>query len=274
MIELVVNADDLGRSPQTNAGIFKAFRSGIVTSASLMTNMPAFEEAVSGAEELQLPLGLHLNLTEGRPLCPAGAIPTLVNEEGQFFGKTDFFLRLKQGKISLEDVRREVTVQTERALQFGLRLDHLDGHHHVHAVPPVYAVSAETARKAGIPFMRVVSPPRFLFPIRAFAQQAATCVSLKRVKGLAGADHFWGFELWLVENKEAALLRLIDLLRPGLNELMCHPAAGGSNEGRTAELEALCSERVKEKLMRRRVRLCSFSAAEAVRGERKRCSAN
>jgi predicted glycoside hydrolase/deacetylase ChbG (UPF0249 family) len=58
---LIVNADDLGLTPEVNAGVFAAHEQGIVTSASLMVGRPA---APAAAEELatcpDLAVGLHL----------------------------------------------------------------------------------------------------------------------------------------------------------------------------------------------------------------------
>ncbi len=47
---LVVNADDFGRSRSINAAVIRAHKEGILTSASLMVNEPAFGEAVELAK--------------------------------------------------------------------------------------------------------------------------------------------------------------------------------------------------------------------------------
>jgi chitin disaccharide deacetylase len=61
---LIVNADDFGASNGINRGILEAHQRGIVTSTSLMVNMPAANEAVvlsRGAPDLSV--GLHVNFT-------------------------------------------------------------------------------------------------------------------------------------------------------------------------------------------------------------------
>ncbi|MDP2726767.1 MAG: ChbG/HpnK family deacetylase, partial [Dehalococcoidia bacterium] len=71
---LIINADDLGLSPGVNTGIIEAHRQGVVTSASLMANLPGTAEAaVMARENPELGVGLHLNLTSGQQLtnCPA-----------------------------------------------------------------------------------------------------------------------------------------------------------------------------------------------------------
>ena len=53
---LIVNADDLGISVPVNLAIRRASRSGIVTSASLLANMPAFRHAVEEVARPEPPI--------------------------------------------------------------------------------------------------------------------------------------------------------------------------------------------------------------------------
>src|ERR687896_2728566 len=81
--QLVVNADDFGISRGVNRGIVEAHRSGLVTSASLMANLPAAEDALTRAATCpDLGLGLHLTLSAGRPLSPPEQLPSLVDGTG------------------------------------------------------------------------------------------------------------------------------------------------------------------------------------------------
>src|SRR4051812_35977187 len=83
--QLVVTADDFGISRGVNRGIVEAHRNGLVTSASLMPNLPSAEDALTRATTCpDLGLGLHLTLTAGRPLSPPDRVPTLVDADGQF----------------------------------------------------------------------------------------------------------------------------------------------------------------------------------------------
>jgi len=61
---LIVNADDFGASMGINRGILEAHQRGIVTSASLMVNMPAAKEAALLSRDVpDLSVGLHVNFT-------------------------------------------------------------------------------------------------------------------------------------------------------------------------------------------------------------------
>src|ERR1041384_1807606 len=82
---LIVNADDFGRSASINQAVIRAHREGILTTASLMVNEPAFAEAVALAKvNPRLGVGLHLTLLCGHSALSAEKIPRLVNPQNQF----------------------------------------------------------------------------------------------------------------------------------------------------------------------------------------------
>src|SRR5580658_1696400 len=82
---LIVNADDFGRSQSINLAVLRAYREGILTTASLMVNEPAADEAVRLARENpKLGVGLHLALVCGAAALPRERIPDLTGLDGRF----------------------------------------------------------------------------------------------------------------------------------------------------------------------------------------------
>ena len=78
MKRLIVNADDLGAGEARNAGIFDAIEAGSVTSVSILPNGPALEDALRGIRALRqknISVGVHFNISEGRPIESAAALP-------------------------------------------------------------------------------------------------------------------------------------------------------------------------------------------------------
>ena len=71
---VIVNADDFGFSAGISAGIIRAHREGIVTSTTVVANMPAAEQAVEMlADAPRMGVGVHLNACQGLPLSDAGS---------------------------------------------------------------------------------------------------------------------------------------------------------------------------------------------------------
>ena len=72
MIQLVINADDLGLHPRIDEGILRAHAEGVVTSATVLATGPNVSDAVARARAQKLALGVHLCVTTHlQPAAPA-----------------------------------------------------------------------------------------------------------------------------------------------------------------------------------------------------------
>ena len=276
--QLVVNADDFGISRGVNRGIIEAHQGGLVTSASLMANLPAAEDALTRATICpDLGLGLHLTLTAGRPLSPPEQVSTLVDGNGQFLVLGTLLARLSTGKVQGDQIRRELSAQIEWALRRGVRPDHVDSHHHVHVHPRVAPIVIALAREHQIGWVRCPAesgptPSVLALPAKDAARTVAISTfglvtrALVLRAGLRTTRHFRGIGLGMGFG-EAGLLRALGSLPPGLTELMTHPGHPDEElvrltvfaEGRDRELGALTSPAVRDAIRRRRVRLTSFA---------------
>jgi len=66
---LIINADDFGLTSGVNRAIVEANRSGVLTSATMMANAHAFEEAATLAQaQPELKTGCHVVLIDGEPV--------------------------------------------------------------------------------------------------------------------------------------------------------------------------------------------------------------
>jgi predicted glycoside hydrolase/deacetylase ChbG (UPF0249 family) len=128
---LIVNADDFGMSPGVSQGILEAHLNGIVTSTSVMINMPTAPDSIAQAKRLapRLGLGLHFTLSLGRPVSDPADVPSLVGDDGRFVSTLGALVD-RMPRFTAEDLRREMTAQFERFVQVvGTLPDHLDSHH-------------------------------------------------------------------------------------------------------------------------------------------------
>ncbi len=147
---VIINADDFGLSPAVNRGIVQAHRSGGVTSTSLMVNMPGFEDALRLAASVPgLSVGLHFNLTYGRPVSTPEQVASLIGADGLFH---------RSQPIELWHplhVERELSAQWRRMTDAGLRPTHLDSHHLLHQMHRmIYRVMVDKACREGVPLRR------------------------------------------------------------------------------------------------------------------------
>jgi predicted glycoside hydrolase/deacetylase ChbG (UPF0249 family) len=242
--KLIVTADDFGLTHGVNQAIVRAYREGIVTSASLMVNGSAFESAVALAKENSgFDVGLHLDLTDN-PIA--------------------FATRSIRGKITDVDLERQIRSQIEKVLNAGIPLTHIDGHKHVHVVPQVLRAICRIAPDYGIRAVRAVvervpalgrlvqSNGRAVLKQYLFGKAASGMWKLPE-SGFIVPDKFYGItQTGFLDF--AALRDIIRDLQPGVNELMCHPGYVDDELRRTPTRLQGQREHELELLTRREVR--------------------
>ncbi|RKH86780.1 ChbG/HpnK family deacetylase [Corallococcus sp. AB032C] len=277
---LIVNADDLGLHPSLDAGILKAHREGIVTSATLLAMGPSAAEAVGLAKAQGLAVGVHLALSTRLPCAaPAEAVRT-VAPGGRLRGNwAEFAKAWVTGRVRREELERELSAQLFRARELGARVDHLDGHQHLHLLPGVRSVVEGIAAREGLPLRWPDALPRASW-LRAPGPALKTTVlavlarTAPRARpGVRRVSAGGVFEAGRLD--ESALLSVLDSLPAGDFELGCHPGEGAPHVpedpawtyGWEAELAALTSPRVKAKLVERGITLANY-------GELQRASAS
>ncbi|MCI7238477.1 MAG: carbohydrate deacetylase [Anaerococcus sp.] len=150
MGKLVINADDFGICSGVNKGVVEAYNEGLLTSTTLMTNTPGFEEAVTLAKENPgLGIGIHLNLTFWYPINKD--LKTIVDENGKFRYLSFYESEENLDKIDLDEVYREWKTQIDKALDYGIKPTHLDSHHHINSVGQIKDVFLKLAKEYNLP---------------------------------------------------------------------------------------------------------------------------
>lgn len=235
---LICTADDFGLAPPVNEAVEEAHRHGILTSASLMVTGQAAADAVVRARRLpDLGVGLHLVLVDGRPASPPDEIPDLVTSNGRLhtnmaaIGARIFFQRHVQ-----RQVEREMRAQFTRFLATGLKLDHVNGHHHFHQHPTIVGMLVRMARDYGIASVRwPVEPPldswraqrnRPGLRLAIWLFSAARLLRMRQRLERAGIrcnDHIFGlYESGGMTHERVE--RFLTMLPQGVTEIYCHPA--------------------------------------------------
>lgn len=143
---IIVNADDFGLSSGCNHGILKAITQGVVTSTTLMMNMLGTDEAIQLAKTHGLDcVGIHLNLTTGVPLSPVDSVPSIISKSGKMT-KANF-----DALLPLDQVEAEWRAQIKAFMDSGLKMTHMDSHHHIHTAPHYLPLAQKLAREFQVP---------------------------------------------------------------------------------------------------------------------------
>lgn len=114
MQKIIVTADDYGMCDAVDKAIDEGIENGIITTTNVMLNMETLENARSLREKYpQISVGVHWNVTTGRPVSDAKSIPTLVDEDGKFWPISIFKKKYSEGVIDPSDLEHELEAQYE-----------------------------------------------------------------------------------------------------------------------------------------------------------------
>lgn len=258
MKRLIINADDLGADEARNEGIFQAIEAGVITSVSILPNGPALKDALSRIRSRKSPIscGMHFNLSEGQPV--SSGLRILTGPDGCFRGKK-FIHALLAGAATPElenEIRTEMAAQVKILRNAGLRIDHLNGHQHVHIFPAAVRPVMHAAKAYGIPWIRVPEEqpgeftaeslsPGALEEAQLFSSHAKAARLFLHSAGICTTDQFKG--LYFKGRLPASnWVKFINNLPDGVTELMVHPGlpAADPNAGPFSRFSTL--ERLRE----------------------------
>jgi len=282
---LIINADDFGLTSGVNRAVVDAHVHGVVTSATLMANARASDEAVrlAGAHPC-LDVGCHLVLVDGRPISDPARLTSLVQaRSGRFHrGLPRLGISALTAKLDSEQVEAEASAQIRWLQSRRLAVSHVDAHKHAHILPAVLTGVVWAARGCGVRAIRNPFEPGWsLASVHADAHPAlwkryVAVRSLRMLRasfreqvakaGLLTTDGTVG--IVVTGSLDAPLFRrIVEHMPEGTWELVCHPGyddeelrASGTRlcQSRAHELALLSSPQARELLVRHNVDLISY----------------
>jgi predicted glycoside hydrolase/deacetylase ChbG (UPF0249 family) len=147
--KLIINADDYNLTPGCDRAIEHAVGYGVVTSTSCLVwdRAPVIPPVLTGR------VGLHLRLTDGKPVMFPHTVPSLVNPKGEFPRSREIVFAMNVDPV---DVRAEWLAQIALMDPLAVpdRMAHLDTHRHTHSIPGIDRVYEDLCVEfgcAGVP---------------------------------------------------------------------------------------------------------------------------
>ncbi|RNC88694.1 MAG: ChbG/HpnK family deacetylase [Allomuricauda sp.] len=167
---VIINNDDFGASENLNYGIYLAFSKNLISSTTTLVNFEeGLKDAVTYINEGKIrpaSVGLHLNLTAGKPLTNKMAANENFCENGSFKpnrNRNIFFLNQKDRKCVFDELEAQILKFKE---VFGFNPSHLDSHHHIHTELAILQCVIRLAKKYKLNSIRLSqnlgSPPNFI----------------------------------------------------------------------------------------------------------------
>ncbi len=228
MDRLCVTADDFGLCPEINEAVLRLHDAGVVNRTSVIANGGFFEESVRQLSSRPgLEAGIHLNLTDGRPVAAARS---LVNAEGNFIGGRHYGVAwgVLTGAFKIGDIASEWRAQIRKLRDSGIRVRHLNAHGHLHLLPALHGIVADLLGEFQIPYVRLVLSARSARTF-VFDRLSRGLLRTLRDRGIQ-ADYPTQILGITSQGRLNKTLILSELRRPatGTVELIVHPASAGN----------------------------------------------
>lgn len=264
-VQLTLCADDYGASTGIDRAIDALLHAGRLSAVSCLANGPSWRADGRHLARWAGPVsvGLHLNLTEGRPLSAALAQhwPTLPRLPALM---RDAFLR----RLPLEAIGAEIAAQWQAFVEVaGREPGHVDGHQHVHALPGVRErLVAAIAARPTRPWVRSTAHlpgPGFLLKRELIRRCGGAALhGLLRRHGLAHNTALLGSYDLREPDYRALMARWLSALPARGTVIFCHPGSASPDgwpdviaPARAREAEVLASAAFGLMLASRRIAL-------------------
>ena len=142
-MKIIINADDFGYNASVNESVIALLSNRLIRSATLIANAPAIDDAARAALKFKdCSFGVHLNLTEFEPLTPIhrrSELTGILNGVGFFEGE-ERVRNIRFTSSLREALFRELCLQVEKIMAFGIPVTHFDSHNHIHTLPSMFPV--------------------------------------------------------------------------------------------------------------------------------------
>lgn len=229
---LIINADDVGFSKASAGALNEAVGKGALTSCSLAANCGEICEIADKLKTANpdVDLGIHLNLTEGAPVSPAGKVPSLIGDDGRFPGFGSFLKRWAFRRIRHDEAAAELEAQFAIMTEAGVKPTHVDGHHNIHLIPAIADIAVILAREKQVEWFRrraaqIVTLPPFHprnIAYSCFNLTARVASSPYRIKEMKSADS--NFQIIAgTDFFSSAIFTCLSENQSHTIEMVCHP---------------------------------------------------
>ena len=274
MRKIVIQGDDWCYSEETNAGIEYAYEHGILTETTAMVNLldknkkSEYRNRIgglinkSGLRKPELGIGIHLNVTYGKPISLNWPQPEFTRPY-KGTGKPEEWIgsawQMYFSKFTPTQIEDEYRRQIELGMEIFGNIDHLDSHHFSAAYNPlkqVYKKLAKEYRLAVRPYASLSEKPVYGgdFIVRK--------VDINKIKnaGIKIADNYILKLFFNEKDPIKSFLREVDRIDDGKTaEVMFHPAKGQKADNwRIIDLKTLIDKNTLHYLGNKNIQLITY----------------
>lgn len=248
-MKLIMNGDDFGITRGVNAAMIDCFSKGYLSSTSMMVNMPAAKEASELMKACpKLSVGIHLNLTVGKPLTDC---PSLVKADGTFNKN----MLKDSSMVDVKEMECELRAQMERFIALtGQKPTHINSHHGIEQIRGAEAIVCQLSREYDLPVRRFFTLPSGNHPDVDYV--------------IPEAKLFFDFNSFATPEKVIELFSKEDLESDRIYEYACHPGyvdyeilqISSLTTGRVYDAHVFMSEKIGQWIQDHQIEMVGYEA--------------
>lgn len=146
----IITADDYGLCPEVNSAIEQLAEKGILSTTNVLTNFQTDFSNSPIKQYKRFSVGLHWNVTTGKPVTDCSKIPTLVDKNGSFYSIDEFRSRYREGRICPKELALELQSQYDLFYKEFGQPSYWNSHENSALFPKEYGVFKRVALQNGI----------------------------------------------------------------------------------------------------------------------------
>ena len=274
---LIINADDFGITESVNEAIIHLLQERKISSATLMPNGNAYEEAAKWSCKNSKNIGLHLTLVNGgsnKKITSLTRKESLEDEKGYLFEDKFYFIQ----NFKYTHIKKEIDAQFEKIKKSGVDISHADTHRY--SIYPTYSplayiylckqckkynVSTRWCRKGSYYVGEKINNLCDSYSASQFF------AAISDFYNVPIPDYVFKFPyrdlLPSYEDKKKAFIEMLNRLEDGINEVHIHPSVEGKDieditdtyKERIYEYKLMLDDDIAEAMERLNIKLITYS---------------
>ena len=151
MKKIIVTADDFGMCQSVDDAIIDLINGKTLSSTNIITNMGNLQNVNKLKQLKDISVGIHWNITAGKPVLKSNEIPTITKENGEFLSLNELKKAIVKNKVNPREIKEELEAQYDIFLNcFGEKPSYWNTHQNSGLIPEVYRLCSQIALRKGI----------------------------------------------------------------------------------------------------------------------------
>lgn len=267
MKRVIINGDDYGYTEEKSEGILKAYKEGVLTSTTVMVNMVSKTDVNKLLKyKKSLGIGLHLNITRGKPISLPKEVSSLINEKGEMFRPQEWTRKAWNDFVNLKNIA-EIELEFNNQLKaFKEKLkispSHIDNHHLITSHKKIFSAFIRIAKENNLPIRLPLVEVEEKTTLGHHRTGLETSLAKEAKKQCKTADYLVFDRFCAKKNPVEELKNTLKNIKEGATEFIFHPSLFKLGDEKSVygkiDLDLLINPEIKKVIKEEGIQLISY----------------